>query len=107
VNKVLVGAQGRAAQLNRWVSWRAELTMGAKFWIRRFIAVFFGALTIIAGAQMLRGRGVYYAITQGLLWATISASVFTLGRMYQSNRGQHCAICNDTPDIRRDGHGET
>jgi len=85
----------------------AVLTMGIKFWIRRFVTVFFGALLVIAGAQMLKGRGVSYAIRQGFLWAAISASVFTLGRMYQSRRGQHCAICNDTPEIRGNGHDET
>jgi hypothetical protein len=81
--------------------------MGARFWIRRFIVVFSGALIIIAGAQLLKGHSASYAITQGLLWATISALVFVFGRIYQSRRGQHCAICNDIPEIRGDGHGET
>jgi len=50
--------------------------MGAAFWIRRFILVWTAAFVLIAGAQALKGHDLAYALTQGLLWATISSAVF-------------------------------
>ena len=79
--------------------------MGAAFWIRLFILVWTAAFVLIAGAQTLKGHDLPYALTQGLLWATISAGIFTGGRLYQSRRGQHCAICQDTPEMRGEGRG--
>jgi hypothetical protein len=72
--------------------------MGTAFWIRRFLLVFASALTIIAGAQVLKGHTLGYSVTQGLLWAAIASTIFTGARIYQSRRGQHCAICRDTPE---------
>ena len=74
--------------------------MGTAFWVRRFLLIFVVATFVIAGAQLLQGRGLSYSLTQGLLWAAISASVFTVARIYQSNKGVHCAICRDTPEMR-------
>ena len=74
--------------------------MGTAFWIRRFSFVFVVAACIIAGAQLLKGRDLSYSLTQGLLWAAISASVFTGARIYQSGKGVHCAICRDTPEMQ-------
>lgn len=73
--------------------------MGIAFWIRRFLLVFVSALVIIAGAQMLKGQTFGYSVTQGLLWAAIVSTIFTGARIYQSRRGQHCAICRDTPEM--------
>lgn len=53
------------------------------FWIRRFVLVFGGAWVVIVGAQLLKGHTIAYAAVQGLLWAAISATVFT-GRAYFS-----------------------
>lgn len=75
--------------------------MGVSFWVRRFFTVLVGAFLIIAGAQCLKGHEVGYALTQGLIWALVTASIFIAARMYQSRRGQHCAICKDTPEMRR------
>jgi hypothetical protein len=77
--------------------------MGAAFWIRRFILVWTAAFALIAGAQALKGHDLVYALPQGLLWATISAGIFIGARLYQSRRGQHCAICRDTPEMRGEG----
>ena len=78
--------------------------MGTAFWIRRFFLVFVVAAIIIAGAQLLRGHDLRYSLTQGLLWAAISASVFTGSRIYQSKNGVHCAICKDTPEMQALNH---
>jgi len=82
---------------------RRRHPMGAAFWTRRFILVWTIAFVVIAGAQALKGHDLAYALTQGLLWATISAVLFISARLYQSRRGQHCAICRDTPEMRGEG----
>jgi hypothetical protein len=79
--------------------------MGTAFWIRRFFLVWTVALLVIAGAQVLKGHTFADSATQGLLWATISAGVFVGARLYQSRKGQHCAICKDTPEMRADQPG--
>jgi hypothetical protein len=74
--------------------------MGARFWIRRFVVVFIGAFVAIGVGQLLRGRTATDAAMHGLVWAAVSAIVFTTARVYQSRRGLHCAICRDTPETR-------
>ena len=74
--------------------------MGRKFWIKRFFVVLLGALILISGAQILKGNELSYSIIHGGIWALITASVFTVARIYQSRRGQHCAICQDTPEFK-------
>lgn len=81
--------------------------MGHKFWIRRFLVIFVGAFAIITGVQYLKHRDSRYAIEQGLLWAGITAIVFVAARVYQSRKGQQCAICQDTPEIQRRGRPST
>ncbi|WP_039914239.1 hypothetical protein [Cellvibrio mixtus] len=75
--------------------------MGAKFWVKRFFVVLCGAFIIICGAQILKGNSLSYSINQGGMWAFISASVFTISRIYQAGRGQYCAICKDTPEVKK------
>lgn len=77
--------------------------MGAAFWINRFIVVLAGAFAVICTAQLAKGHHLAYAALQGAIWGTLSASVFTVARFFQARRGQHCAICKDTPEMRR-GH---
>lgn len=74
--------------------------MGTAFWIRRFLQVLAIAFAVIAASHLARGRGVEYATIQGAIWSVISAVVFTVGRYFQARRGQHCAICRDTPEMR-------
>jgi hypothetical protein len=78
--------------------------MGTAFWVRRFLLVFVVATCVIAGAQLLKGGSLNYSLSQGLLWAAISASVFTVARIYQSRKGVHCAICRDTPEMQASNH---
>lgn len=78
--------------------------MGLAFWIRRLLTVLAGAFVIITAAQLLRGHTVEYASTQGAIWGVASAAVFTISRYWQSRRGQHCAICKDTPEMRDSAH---
>jgi predicted transcriptional regulator len=80
--------------------------MGIAFWIRRFLLVFAGALVIISGARLAKGNTLEYALTDGLLWAAITAAAFTAVRIYKSRKGQHCAICADTPPSSVDTEGK-
>lgn len=75
--------------------------MGIGFWIRRFLTVLAGAFAVICAAQLLKGHGLMYSASQGLFWAIVAAAVFTGSRIYQSRRGQHCAICKDTPEMQQ------
>jgi hypothetical protein len=74
--------------------------VGNLFWIRRYLTVFVIAFTVIAVAQLLKGHTDRYAASQGLIWATVSASIFTGSRIWQSRRGRHCALCRDTPEMQ-------
>ncbi len=80
--------------------------MSTGFWVKRFITVLLGAFAIICVAQLLKGHGVAYSATQAAIWGTFSAFVFTVGRFFQALRGQHCAICKDTPEALQDHRGE-
>ena len=74
--------------------------MGTLFWIKRFFVVFAGAFVVICAAQLLKGHDLSYAATQAGLWGAIAAAVFTVARLYQSRQGQHCAVCNDIPEVQ-------
>lgn len=80
--------------------------MGTAFWIRRFLTVLALVGIIVALAQWAKGHTLQYAITQGAIWGCISAAVFTVARIYQSRRKQHCAICKDTPEMTRSERGD-
>lgn len=73
--------------------------MSRAFWTRRFLTVFAGAFAVIAAAELLKGRGIEDAASHAALWAVAAAAVFTASRLYQSRRGQHCAICKDAPEM--------
>ena len=74
--------------------------MGTIFWVKRFVVILFGAFAVITVAQWLKGHALDYALTQGAVWGLVSASIFTVARFFQARRGQHCALCKDTPELR-------
>lgn len=74
--------------------------MGTAFWIKRFLVVLAGAFTIISVAQALRGHSLEYSVTQGAIWGVIGTAIFTVARFRQARKGQHCALCRDTPEMR-------
>ena len=80
--------------------------MGTTFWIKRFFTVLVGAFVVICGAQMLKGHDLSYSVTQGVIWGPLCAIVFTLARFFQARRGQHCAICKDTPEMQGTSSGD-
>ena len=80
--------------------------MSTGFWIKRFLTVLALAFAVICAAQLLKGRGLEYSVTQAAIWSFISSLVFTVARYFQARRGQHCAICKDTPEMQSAGRGE-
>jgi len=74
--------------------------MSFAFWIRRFLTVLIGAFVVIFLAQQLRGHDLAYAAVQASIWAPLSAAIFTVARFFQARRGQHCALCKDTPEMQ-------
>lgn len=76
--------------------------MGYTFWLKRFITILIGAFIVITGAQYLKNNDLSYALLQGMIWGPITAIIFTTSRFFQARRGQHCALCKDTPEMRND-----
>jgi len=73
--------------------------MNTLFWIRRFAIALICAFVLIAlGQVLLRGRPLDIAIPHALSWAIITASIFIGTDVYRSRRGQHFALCGDTPE---------
>lgn len=75
--------------------------MGMQFWIRRFLVVFIGAFAVIAIVQWIKGASIADAAVHAALWSFVASVVFVGARLYQSSRGDRCAICNDVPDEAR------
>jgi hypothetical protein len=78
--------------------------MGTTFWIRRYVLTLVLAFVVFAGAHLLRGRPFESSVVEALIWSVIFASIFVGTRMYQSRKGVHCAICNDTPADAKPNH---
>ena len=75
--------------------------------IRGFLVVLAGAFVLIAAAQLLKGNTLEYAVSEGLLWAAISATIFTVARAYRLRKGQYSAVCGDLPPAAADERGQT
>ena len=73
--------------------------MGLAFWIRRTLTVFALVAAVLFVVRLLRGDAAAAAAEYGALWGALTAGVFTAARVVQSRRGQHCAICQDTPEM--------
>ena len=80
--------------------------MSTGFWIKRFLTVFALAFAVIGAAQLVKGHDVAYAATQAAIWSAVAAAIFTITRLFRARRGEHCAVCNDTPEMREDRLGE-
>ncbi len=75
--------------------------MGTTFWIKRFFVVLAAAFVIISVVQAFKGHELAYSVTHGAIWGVLSTTVFTVARFFQARRGQHCALCKDTPEMRQ------
>ena len=62
--------------------------MGKAFWIRRFFFVWGLAFVVIAMGQVLKGRELMFAVTEGARWGLLASMVFVTARVWQSRRKQ-------------------
>ena len=69
--------------------------MSLTFWLGRFMLMFFLAFIVVVCAHLLRGHELMFSLSESLLWATVSANIFTFTRIYHSRKGRYCALCND------------
>lgn len=72
--------------------------MPLSFWIRRTATVFALVAVVLFVVRVLRGDAAPEAMTYSALWAALTTAVFISARVVQSRRGQHCALCQDTPE---------
>ncbi|MEO6799978.1 MAG: hypothetical protein ABI178_08575 [Rhodanobacter sp.] len=79
--------------------------LGTGFWVKRFFIVFVVAFAIIFTARFLKGHAATGSATQAAIWSTASALAFTVARFFQARRGQHRAICKDTPEMQQNRRG--
>ena len=77
--------------------------MPTAFWIKRFLLVLCCTFVLLCAVQLLKGHGLADAVVFAALWAAIASGVFTVARFFQARRGQHCALCQDTPEMRAPG----
>jgi hypothetical protein len=71
--------------------------VGISFWVVRFAKIYIGSFLVLVVAQLLKGRDASSAATHAALWGLIATSIFIAARLYRSNRGETCTLCNDTP----------
>jgi hypothetical protein len=72
--------------------------MGSAFWTKRFLVATVIASAILTVSELLKGRELVAAVSFGLGWGVVSSAIYTGTRIYRSRKGQHCAVCNDTPE---------
>jgi len=65
--------------------------------LRWYATVFSIAFLVIGAAHLLRARPLSFAISEALLWASITAAVYVASRLYNARRGRACALCQDPP----------
>jgi len=61
--------------------------------LRWYATVFTVAFLVIASAHLLRARPLAFAISEALLWSSITAAIYVATRLYNSHRGRECALC--------------
>ncbi|MBZ2209958.1 hypothetical protein [Massilia soli] len=68
------------------------------FWIRRYFVVAGASFVLLVAVGLLKGREAGRVLTESLLWAVVTAAVFTAARYRSARKGQAGALCRDTPD---------
>jgi hypothetical protein len=76
--------------------------MPIKKWIVQYSIALPLVFILLSGCQYLKGRDITYSLKFGLIWTTISITVFAARRVYLFRKHIHCIICNDLPGNKRD-----
>ena len=74
--------------------------MGTTFWVKRFVVATVIAVVTLTLVELLKGHEPVAAIYFGLGWGILASAIFTGTRIYRSRKGQQCAVCNDTPEVK-------
>jgi uncharacterized membrane protein len=69
-----------------------------QFWVRRYFWVSGMMFLILMAAAWLRGRTPGTAFSESLIWALLSATIFTGARYYKASKGAVCALRKDTEE---------
>ncbi|GAA0852561.1 hypothetical protein GCM10009114_02890 [Aliiglaciecola litoralis] len=72
--------------------------MPIKKWIIQYSVALPLLFALFASVQYLKGSSLEESIEFGLLWSTLSLTVFALRRVYNFRKNINCSICNDLPD---------
>lgn len=75
--------------------------MGTRFWAVRTLQVLALCFGILLAVSFAKGRAPRAALEFSAFWAAVTTAVFIPARWFQARRGQHCALCRDTPETRR------
>jgi len=70
--------------------------MGLKFWLKRFIKLFLGIAVLLFIVEIIKQHTIENALIFAMTWSFISTSIFIVTRVYYSNKGVDCSLCNDT-----------
>ncbi|MCF7686989.1 MAG: hypothetical protein K9M98_04060 [Cephaloticoccus sp.] len=73
--------------------------MQPSFWIKRFFVVLLGIFAMLFVVGLVKGRSLERVVAESAIWAGVSTVIFISARIYHSRRGQHCALCRDTPEL--------
>ncbi len=71
--------------------------MPIKKWILQYVLMIAVLFVAFAGVQVIKGRGLNYALEFGLIWSLVSCSIFMLVRIRNYNKRIACKLCNDLP----------
>lgn len=66
--------------------------MNYKFFMVRSLMALVGAFIVIAGAQYLKSQSAVYALTQGAIWAPITAAIYILVLIRKFRKSPVCFI---------------
>jgi len=72
--------------------------MGFKFWFVRAIKVFIGVAVLLFIVEILKQHSVQESLIFAFTWSFITTAIFIGSRLYQSQKGVECTLCNDIPE---------
>lgn len=68
---------------------------------KRYSTVFAGVFVVISMAQLLKGHAPNQALKDAAIWGAVAVCVLTWARIWPLQRGKHCAICQDAPELQQ------
>lgn len=71
--------------------------MGIEFWFKRTAMVFFIVSTLLFLVELAKGHVIEQALFFALTWGAISTAIFIGTRLYYTQKGVRCELCNDLP----------